>query len=187
LGPKAPGALSHKHEFIIHWAALGLSATAIAEKSGYTNAWLSILLNNTHVRAAIALRRAELVGQDAQARLRSMSPVALDVVYDTMTSPQSKPNVKLHAALEVLAHAHGKPQQRIEHTDGNLRQLFEMLDKQQYSQATQAAQFEQAQEVPSEASAPQTETRSEGRSYNDGPAAPRDAEERPSAQGGPGV
>lgn len=127
----APERISYRHEFVIHLGALGMTVQEIADRSGYSYNRTSQLLGSTIGRQMIREQRAKLMQENIEQRLRLMAPKALAVVDEIIANPAVKPQVRLRGALDVIAHAAGRPQQRIEHTSGNLRQLFELLDRQQ--------------------------------------------------------
>jgi hypothetical protein len=124
-----PAKLSHRHRFIAHLAALGLKAREISAKTGYTEPRLSVILNNSLVKAEIEHVRKSLFATDPDQRLKLALPKALEVIDDCLNNPQAKLALRVDTAFRLMDRTHGKPKQQVEHTGTLLKDLFAELDR----------------------------------------------------------
>lgn len=85
--------LSHVHESIINWLVLnpGRSMRQCADNFGYTQPWLSSLVNSDIFQAALRERQIEVavrVAQNIPAKLAAVADIALDKLADKVAESE---------------------------------------------------------------------------------------------------
>lgn len=103
--------VSYTHDALIDLiiADPSISQGALAAKFGYTQAWLSRVMNSDAFQTRLALRKADLIDPtlvlSIEEKLKALASKALDVVLDKLTVTQSA-DMGLKA-LEVTSKALG--------------------------------------------------------------------------------
>lgn len=96
--------VGYSHDAIIDMIVKepGISQGELAERFGYTQGWMSRVINSDAFQHRLAERRKELVDpvvtQGLNERLRAVSARSTDVILDAL----DKPNPSKHVALEAL-------------------------------------------------------------------------------------
>jgi hypothetical protein len=165
-----PMKLSHRLKYVAHLKAMGMTNKEIAEKAGYTQSRISIVLNSPHVSAEVERMRRHLLDRDPDVALRAMIPKALRAIDDVLsTTPVSmKEKVwKKDAALQLFDRTHGKPTQKIEASGNLLSDLFALLDQRDAPQAprdvpAESRNLDSGEESVEAELSPQTEGASDG-------------------------
>ena len=125
LGPKK---VSYKHDFIIRLAALGFKQCEIAERTGYSQTRLSLILNNSRIKKKILQVREQVFSKDPDTALRTMIPDALNVIREVIQNPQERAQTRIDASYRLLDRTHGKAKQSIDVGGSLIRDLFDQLD-----------------------------------------------------------
>lgn len=126
LGPKK---LTHRHMFVAHLAALGLSNAEICRRTGMTAAWMSIITRTQLMKDEIKRVREDLFAGSTEQRFKLMLPNAMQAI-ETALKPNNgtKQSLQVDTAFKLCDRAFGKPQQKIEHTGSAIKDLFELMD-----------------------------------------------------------
>lgn len=126
-----PKKLSHRLKYVSQLAAMGLSGKEIAERTGYTQHRISVVLNSPLVSNEVELTRRHVFERDPEMRLKSMLPKALgaiDEVLNVSTVNFKEQLSKADIGFRLLERTHGKPKQSVELGSGMLSDLFRLLD-----------------------------------------------------------
>ena len=125
-GPKK---LSHRLKFVAQLSAMGVSQREIAERTGYTEGRLSIVLNSPLVSVEVDRARRSIFEKDPEVALRTMLPMALESVHEVLANKSEKSSLRVETAFKVFERTHGKAKQQIDVGGNLLKDLFEMMDK----------------------------------------------------------
>lgn len=120
-GAKDPDFTIHhekpEHRVILLLKAQLLSNKEIAEKTGYTQAWISQVCRQPWFRA----RLLDLLHENGENPIRAiLKPAATDSIFNLIDMSQNATSeaVKLGANKEILDRYLGKARQTVEHVDG---------------------------------------------------------------------
>jgi transcriptional regulator with XRE-family HTH domain len=114
LKPDKP--LTPRQRRVAKLAATGMKQKDIAEKLGYTQGWLSRILTNDKMIAAVEEAQERMYEEPVRKRLQDMSTAALDAVEGILTSPEVALKDKESAARFVIEQLEGKAIQKVDHT-----------------------------------------------------------------------
>lgn len=123
-----PKKLSHRLKYVAHLKALGCTNKEIAEKAGYTQHRVSVIMNSPHVSAEVERMRRYLFERDPDVALRGMIPKALKAIDDVLSAPNEKLTSKADIAFRLFERTHGKPKQTVDMGGNMLSDLFALLD-----------------------------------------------------------
>lgn len=120
--------LSHRHRFVAHLAALGLSQKEICERTHYTPAWISVVINQQIVVDEIDTVRKKLFADSPEQALKLNAGKAVEVISSVLHDPQGKKSLQVDTAFRALDRIYGKPTQKVEQIGGGLKELWQQLD-----------------------------------------------------------
>ena len=117
------------HEVIFYGAAIGESATKIAEDLGYSPATICNIINKEESKVKIKELRWRIFGEDAKKRFNNLVPKAMDVVEEILNDEKLKAETKLSAAREVFDRSLGKSVQHLDVGGNMVADLIKRLDE----------------------------------------------------------
>lgn len=131
LNPNKP--LSARHREVARLAFLGKTPSEIADRTGFSQSWVSTLLTNTKVQREIDRLYEKAFQATVEARLKDLGPNALDVVEEVLRSndKEIKPQLKADMARWVVEKLTGKPRQEVDHQSSTLANFMSMIQEMQ--------------------------------------------------------
>jgi predicted transcriptional regulator len=148
--------LTHRIKYVAHLAALGMTSSEIAERSGYSPATVNKLLRAPLVSLEVERARQSFLRQDPDTSLRIMIPKALTAISEVLDSTEEKRSLKVDTAFKLLERTHGKPKQSVDMGGNLLKDLFELLDQRDATSAVRTIEVkaDEAQVVEARAADP---------------------------------
>ena len=116
-------------DIVYMMAAHGLDAKGISDASGFPIDFVKKALKREGARALIHDFQSRFYGDDLTKMLKPMAMKALKTIDSLISDPRTKDNIKLSASQDILDRTMGKPKQFIEHSDGDIKGLYERIDK----------------------------------------------------------
>src|ERR1051326_1691148 len=126
MGPRD---INHRHEHIIHLAAMGHTNNQIAKEMKMNVPRISIILNTPVIKEAILKKREEYYGNDAKQIFKTLMHKAFQVLEDTLNSSTANEKTKLEAAKYALDQISGKATQSVQVTGNVLHEIISKLDQ----------------------------------------------------------
>lgn len=142
VGPKK---LSHRHHFIVHLAALGMSQGEICRRTGIVSSRMSILMNNSKFIEEITKVRKEIFSDNLDQNLKLMLPKATEVIRNVLENDQARDALRVETAFRLMDRTHGKAMQKIEVGGSMIKSLFEQLDAMKEVPADVTPDYEDAE------------------------------------------
>lgn len=125
---RPPAVRATAHDQVASLAACGVTKSAIADQTGFTEEQVSVMLRDEKMKFEIKRLQAKLFAHDPKKRFKVLSERAFEVT-EALMDETTKPGVRLRAAVEVFDRAFGKPEQKVALEGGSMiRQFFERLD-----------------------------------------------------------
>jgi len=124
--------LSDKHKFIAILIAQGYSQRSIAREMNYTESRISLIVNSPIFQEEVQKHRELMFDElTLDSNFKRIAPVAARVAEDIMLDGGARQSLKADIAFKFLDRALGKPKQQIEHTGSVLREMLEILQKEE--------------------------------------------------------
>lgn len=111
--------------------ALGRTNNEIADKMGYSPAWVSTLLSKPLVRKEVYRYRNKLYEQDLLTAMKDLGPDAISVLTEMLHNPKEKLKDRAEAAKWLLEKLTGKAKQEVTHESNTLATFIDVLKKMQ--------------------------------------------------------
>ena len=122
--------ISARVKAICHMAAIGFTKKEIAVSLGIPENRIGAVMGSKSAKAQIDKIQHDLFFADPQKMFRTEVPRAFRRIRKVLYGQKTKDNDVLKAADMIFDRALGKPKQEVQHETSSIRQLFEMLDKQ---------------------------------------------------------
>ena len=126
--------VSARVKAVCHMAAIGFNKKEIAVSLGIPENRVGAVLSSKTAKAQIDKIQHDLFFADPQKMFRTEVPRAFRRVRKVLYGEKTKDNDVLKAADMIFDRALGKPKQEVQHETSSIKQLFEMLDKQEQKQ-----------------------------------------------------
>jgi predicted XRE-type DNA-binding protein len=130
--------ISARVKAVCHMAAIGFNKKEIAVSLGIPESRVGAVLSSKSAKAQIDKIQHDLFFADPQKMFRTEVPRAFRRIRKVLYGEKTKDNDVLKAADMIFDRALGKPKQEIQHETSSIKQLFEMLDKQNQAPAVEA-------------------------------------------------
>lgn len=127
--------VSARVKAVCHMAAIGFNKKEIAVSLGIPENRVGAVLSSKTAKAQIDKIQHDLFFADPQKMFRTEVPRAFRRVRKVLYGEKTKDNDVLKAADMIFDRALGKPKQEVQHETSSIKQLFEMLDKQNQEQS----------------------------------------------------
>jgi hypothetical protein len=114
-------------------AAIGFNRKEIAVSLGIPEGRVTAVLSSKSAKAQIDKIQHDLFFADPQKMFRTEVPRAFRRIRKVLYGEKTKDGDVLKAADMIFDRALGKPKQEVQHETSSIKQLFEMLDKQNQS------------------------------------------------------
>lgn len=122
--------VSARAKAVCHMAAIGFTNKEIAVSLAIPENRVKAVLGSRSARAMIDKIQHDLFFSDPQKMFRTEVPRAFKRIRKVLYGEKTKDGDVLKAADMIFDRALGKPKQEVQHEASSIRQLFEMLDKQ---------------------------------------------------------
>lgn len=126
--------ISARVKAVCHMAAIGFNKKEIAVSLGIPENRIGAVLGSKSAKAQIDKIQHDLFFADPQKMFRTEVPRAFRRVKKVLYGKEARDNDVLKAADMIFDRALGKPKQEVQHEASSIKQLFEMLDKQNAEQ-----------------------------------------------------
>lgn len=123
-----PEKLSHRHKYVAQLCAMGFKQVEIGRRTGFSQAWLSTIINSELMRNEIDRARKEMFALDPELALKSALPDAVELITATIRDDQQKASLRVDTAFRLIERTHGKAKQAIELGGSLIKDLFQQLD-----------------------------------------------------------
>jgi len=125
--------VSARVKAVCHMAAIGFNRKEIAVSLGIPEGRVTAVLSSKSAKAQIDKIQHDLFFADPQKMFRTEVPRAFRRIRKVLYGEKTKDGDVLKAADMIFDRALGKPKQEVQHETSSIKQLFEMLDKQNQS------------------------------------------------------
>jgi hypothetical protein len=122
--------ISARVKAVCHMAAIGFNKKEIAVSLGIPEGRVGAVLSSKSAKAQIDKIQHDLFFADPQKMFRTEVPRAFRRIRKVLYGEKTKDGDVLKAADMIFDRALGKPKQEVQHETSSIKQLFEMLDKQ---------------------------------------------------------
>lgn len=133
---KTPKNFIYRYKFLSYLCVLGLSIKELAERTGYSQGYISRIQKHPEFQREVETLRDRFFGQSLDHMLKVELPQAVKVVHDVLRDSTEKGSVRVDTAFRIMDRTHGKPVARFEHTGSLLKDLFSALDAKEASGAS---------------------------------------------------